>query len=395
MPSKELDTFDEYERHVATTMATWSPPQRLAFVAALAERWLGAYEKFSAAEQWGDPAALRQIVGAVWDQVGGRSIASADQARWSAQIEENTPDTEEFDGRPAWRALQACLILSHALECLENTDNLAGATRVALAGLEAAVGDWPSDVSGQRRAWKKVAAREEFAKQSALLEQVGTIAQFDAASIAQLRRGLETPAEKPKRSQPKAAKKKARVDDDSIDGLRSAVPAYLRQSPAHRIAFVAALSERLFPLYETFGVATGKGRPDLMRSVLEAVWQSAKGEWMASQTVQACRANLREAVPPMEEPGAWDAWSAWRVLELALDCCTSAENSEPAGEAAVVAYERVAGRDARKDPQIWKAQLRWPELYNETLKQMSLLMRLKAAPEINDQVVESLRAKSK
>jgi uncharacterized protein YjaG (DUF416 family) len=392
MPKREPKTLDEYERLVATTLATWSAPQRLAFVATLAERWLEAYEKFSAKEQWGDAAALRQIVGIVWDQLAGRPGAPADHAQLLAKIQENTPDTEKCDGLPAWRALQACLILGHALRGLESPDDVTSATRAALAGFEAAIGDWPSDISGQRRAWKKVPAQEEFRKQSALLEQIGSMSQFDDPGNTQLRRGLETT--KPKRTQAKAKSKKVQVDDDSIDGWRSAVHGYSRSSPGHRIAFAAALAQRLFPLYEAFAARTGKGRPDLMRGVLENIWQSATGQLMTSDTVRACKVNLQEAAPGLDEPGAWDAWSAWRVLELALQCCTSVDNAEPAGEAAVVAYERVAGRDARKDPQIWKQQLRLPELYDETMKQMSLLMRLKAAPEIGPQLVESLRPKS-
>jgi hypothetical protein len=38
------------------TIEPWSPEQRVALAAAIAERWLPVYETFSAAEQWGDPA---------------------------------------------------------------------------------------------------------------------------------------------------------------------------------------------------------------------------------------------------------------------------------------------------------------------------------------------------
>jgi uncharacterized protein YjaG (DUF416 family) len=395
MPDNQPATFDEYERQVGAAVQAWSSQQRLAFVTALAERWLQAYEKFSAAEDWGDPAVLRRIVGAVWDHLGGRPITPADYARFIEQIKENGPDTEEFDQLPAWRALQACLILGYALECCEEPENAAIATKAALAGFEAAVGDWPSDPAGQRRAWRKVAAREEFAKQSALLQAVGSIARFDEQTIATLRGGLETPAEEPvrgRRTKSPSKRKSAGAKDelDGIDGLRAAVSGYLRRSAAHRIAFVAALAERLFPFYAAFAAATGRGRPELLRGALEAVWQAAEGRPIPPATLQDHRAKLQEGAPGAGGLG-WGAWSAWRVLGLALECCGSAGSTEPAEEAAVVAYERVAGPDGRKDPRIWKEMWQLPEISQEVMKQTGLLMRLGSVPALDGQTVEALR----
>ena len=82
MPDNPPGTFDEYERQIGETLKTWSPQQRLAFGAALAERWLGAYETFSATEGWGDPAALRRIMDAIWDHLRGRLIGPTEGARF-------------------------------------------------------------------------------------------------------------------------------------------------------------------------------------------------------------------------------------------------------------------------------------------------------------------------
>jgi uncharacterized protein YjaG (DUF416 family) len=183
-------TFDEYERHLTETLKVWSPQQRVAFVAGLAERWLQAYEKFSAAQRQGDPAVLRQIVGAIWDHLRGRLLAPADATRFSEQINENAPDTEEFDQLGAWRALQACVILGLALEYCKTTGNTATITRTALAAFEGVHPERPSDMAGQRRAWKKAAAQEEFGKQSALLQAIGPLERFDDHTTAELRSGL-------------------------------------------------------------------------------------------------------------------------------------------------------------------------------------------------------------
>jgi uncharacterized protein YjaG (DUF416 family) len=392
MPDNPPDTFDEYERQVAASLGAWSPQQRLAFGAALAERWLRAYEAFSAAEGWGDPAVLRRIVSAIWDHLRGRHIEPADRARFREQLHENAPDTEDFDQRSAWKALQACTILGRALECCTITESAGAAAKAALAGFQAALGDCPSDRAGQRRAWKKAAAREEFGKQSALLEAIGAVTRFDEQTIARLRTDLGPATEPGRGGQAKSPGKRKRVDDDSIDGWRVAVRGYLNRSPAHRIAFVASLAERLLPLYRSFAAATSQGRPELLDGVLDAVWQAAaEGQPISAAALHEHQEKLQQGAPGGRGAEAWGAWSAWRLLELALACCASADNTEPAEEAAVVAYERVAGSNGRNDPQIWKDQHRRPEVHNEIMKQMMLLTRLRTMPVLEGQSLEGLR----
>jgi uncharacterized protein YjaG (DUF416 family) len=403
VPSNAPDTFDEYQQLTGETLKAWSPQQRLAFVAALAERWLQAYEKFSAAQGEGDPAVLRQIVGAVWDHLRGRPIAPTDANRFTGQINENAPDTEEFDQLSAWRALQACVIVGRALECCATTENAATAVQAVQAAFEAVLGDCPADLAGQRRAWKKVAVREEFGKQSVLLDAIGPILHFDDQTIATLRSGLGPAERRGRAGRTRPPAKKTRVDGDSIEGHRRAVRAYLKKSAAHRIAFVAALAERDLPLYQSFAAATGKGRPELLRSVLDAVWQAAKGKPIASAAFQELQTNLRRGALDPQDPEGWGAWSAWRLLELALACCGSTDNTESAEEAAVVAYECVAGRGSRNDPQIWKNMIRpgvWRrdcpmKIYDEILAQGRLLTRLyHAMPALDDQLLAALGRRS-
>jgi hypothetical protein len=168
----------------------------------------------------------------------------------------------------------------------------------------------------------------------------------------------------------------------------------LKQSAAHRIAFAAALAERLLPLYRTFAAATGKGRPEILTGVLEAVWQVAKDPPADPAILEDQQAKVRQAAVVDGEADARDAWSAWRVSELALACCGSAENTEPAGEAAVVAFERVAGPSARNDPSAWKEQHRRPEVHGEVMRQMTLLMRLRSLQVLDEQSLKTLRPQS-
>jgi hypothetical protein len=218
-----------------------------------------------------------------------------------------------------------------------------------------------------------------------------------------LRSGLG-PAERPGRAaRARPPSKKNHVDDESIEGHRAAVRAYLKKSREHRIAFVAALAEKFLPLYQSFAAATGKGRPERLRSVLDSVWQAAKGRPVPSGALQDLQTKLLQGALDADDPAAWGAWSAWRLVELALACCGSAENIKPAEAAALVAYECVAGRGSRNDPQIWKDMVRqrvWRrgapmEIYNAILEQTSLLMRLyHATPALDDQILAALGRRS-
>ena len=193
MPENPPNTFDEYEQRLRETLNGWLPQQRTAFAAA---------------------------------------IAPTDVASFRETINQNAPDTEEFDQRSAWTALQACVILGRALECCTTTDTADIVVKAALNGFGAALGDYPSDSAGQRRAWKKVAARLEFSKQAALLECIGAVERFDDESLATLRDGLGLKESRRSERATKAPTKRKRVDDDSIDSWRVAVRGYLK---SHRV----------------------------------------------------------------------------------------------------------------------------------------------------------------
>jgi Protein of unknown function (DUF416) len=191
MRSEELNSIDDYERSLSTTLKQWSPEQRLAFVAAMAERWLPVYVKFSEAEEWGDPRGLRRILEAVWGHLGGRALAPADRARYRKQALDATPHMDDFD---AYDALLTCEILDLALECCHTEDTVGIAAKAAVAGMEAAVQDWPLDPTAQLRVWRQIGARKELGKQLALVEKIGSIKHFESRTIQDLRSGLGSPA---------------------------------------------------------------------------------------------------------------------------------------------------------------------------------------------------------
>src|SRR6185436_4601736 len=112
MPAEAITNIDDYEVFLTERMTSWSVQQRLALAAAIAERWLPAYESFSDEEEWGDPASLRRSLEAVWSHIQGRTLANADRARHIDQIHDITPHMDDFD---AEEALTACAILVDAI----------------------------------------------------------------------------------------------------------------------------------------------------------------------------------------------------------------------------------------------------------------------------------------
>ena len=204
MAGEKLNSIDDYERFLYATIEAWSPEQRAAFAAAMAERWLHVYEAFSTEEQWGDPANLRRILEAVWNHLRGRSLSPSDVARYMAQVQDSTPHMDDFDDEAA---LAACVMLSEALQCCRTADNVAPAMQALISGFEAVVPDWEMELEEQPRLWQQIRVRRELEKQLKLAEQIGAITHFDDATTQALRKKLRskeyigeaTPAPKPAR----------------------------------------------------------------------------------------------------------------------------------------------------------------------------------------------------
>ncbi len=180
-----LNTIDDYEQRLSATLEAWRPEQRLNLAAAMAERWLPAYEAFSKAEHWGDPDSLRRALEAAWGHACGRALRPAEIERYAQQVHDSTPHMDDFDD--AFEALVACTMLEDALGCCRTTENLAAAMSAALAGFEAAEPDWPMDPEAQPRLWRKVTVRKELQAQLKLLEQIGALDRLDDSTIQALR----------------------------------------------------------------------------------------------------------------------------------------------------------------------------------------------------------------
>ena len=200
MPNVTFKSLDDYESYLGRALNGWSPQQRLAFAAGMAERWLPLYTAFSAAEEWGDADGLRRSLDAVWAHLAGRRLSAADVARHRALLRDSTPHMDDFD---ALEALIACTILSDALGACGADHSQRHALSAGLSGFEAALDSEELDPSELPRVWRKLAAQRELKAQLQLIDEIASLQQFDAETLAGLRRRVAALAAVPEPAQPK------------------------------------------------------------------------------------------------------------------------------------------------------------------------------------------------
>jgi uncharacterized protein YjaG (DUF416 family) len=201
MTEEDLNSIDTHERLVDAKIKTWSPEQRVALAAAMAERWLPVYEAFSIREAWGNPDHMRRSLEAVWNHLRGRPLSSSDVSRYVAQVEDSTPHMDIFDDEAA---MSACVMVSEALLCCKTDQNAAPTMQAVISGFYAVDPNWDMDLEEQPRLWQQIQVRREIKKQRKLIEEIDAITHFDDETIQALRKklvlkeyiGEDTPADR-------------------------------------------------------------------------------------------------------------------------------------------------------------------------------------------------------
>ncbi len=181
MPIEAFNSLEDYEGFIKATIEPWPPARRIALAAAMAQRWLPAYETFTAHESWGDPAILRQGLEAVWQTVQSGTSPSADWHSLSSQLSDVTPHMDDFDAN---EALCACVMVEYAIDCCVKTENQSPTLMALLSGLEAVQPDLLTSDRVPARVWKRAAIRKEIDKQLRIIEQVSTLSNLADASQA-------------------------------------------------------------------------------------------------------------------------------------------------------------------------------------------------------------------
>jgi uncharacterized protein YjaG (DUF416 family) len=181
---EEWKSVGDFERYLDAKLKAWPPEQRLAFCAAMAERWLHVYETFAEREEWGDPINQRHILDAVWNHLGGKQLSTSDLARYQAQVEDSMPHMDFTDD---YSALAASVILGEAVLCCRKPNNPVPAMQASMSGFEALVPYWEMEIEEQPRLWQQITVRREFKTQLKLIEEIEAIERFDDAAIHALR----------------------------------------------------------------------------------------------------------------------------------------------------------------------------------------------------------------
>ncbi len=179
MPVEAFNSLEDYEGFIRETIEPWPPVRRVALAAAMAQRWLPAYETFTTRESWGDPAILRQGLEAVWQTVQSGTSLSVDWHRLSSELSNVTPHMDDFDAN---EALCACVMVEYAIDCCVKTENQSPALMALLSGFEAVQPDLLTGDRVPARVWKRAAIRKEIDKQLRLIEQVSALPTLADAS---------------------------------------------------------------------------------------------------------------------------------------------------------------------------------------------------------------------
>jgi uncharacterized protein DUF416 len=218
-PRPRLNSIDDYEQHLATTLEHSSPAHRTAFAAAMADRWLHVYTAFARREEWGDPDALRASVDAVWAHIGGRPLSAGDRARHLGLVRESTPHMDDFD---APEALAVAVMVQGAVSSCA-ADNLGPAMQSGLSAFQAIVPDWDLEPDEQPRIWERKPIRKELEKQLKLLDRLTSMPRFDSG-VSELRAELARPelaGEIPRRAAPSAPA--LRTNQDIFEQYRAII----------------------------------------------------------------------------------------------------------------------------------------------------------------------------
>lgn len=183
-----LQDVDGYLKLLGALCRRWTPGQRTAFLAALAERWVPAYLRFTEAEDWGDAASLRQALDAVWVHASGKLASPSALDRHAQAVVAAAPSMDEFD---AFDAMTACQLVGLAIESCASQANWQAVTEAAAAAYTAVaepVDGYPQDPNGNRAMWRQPAVRTEIGQQFRLMQQVAVVPVITQSVAAALRR---------------------------------------------------------------------------------------------------------------------------------------------------------------------------------------------------------------
>ena len=111
-----------------------------------------------------------------------------------------------------------------------------------------------------------------------------------------------------------------------------------------RIALAAAMAERWLPVYESFSEEEEWGDPSILQRALEAVWNCALGKKLTSKDQKLLKNRVDENTPHSDDFASDidEVIATTAMIDYALSCCVSDDNTDDAVMAMVSAFEGVA-----------------------------------------------------
>lgn len=189
MADRKFSSIDQFELFLFAKIKAWTPERRTAFSAAMAERWLHVYARFTEVEDWGDPDFMRTSLDAVWGHLLGNKLSRQDVSRYMTQLEDITP---HMDFTNDYAALATAFIVQEAVECCKSEDNSAAATQAVLSCFEAVVPNWEMALEEQPRLWNQIKVQREMETQIKVIDEIEAISQFNEAAVQALRARMQT-----------------------------------------------------------------------------------------------------------------------------------------------------------------------------------------------------------
>ncbi|HXR99129.1 MAG TPA: DUF416 family protein, partial [Pyrinomonadaceae bacterium] len=111
-----------------------------------------------------------------------------------------------------------------------------------------------------------------------------------------------------------------------------------------RIALAAATAERWLPVYESFSQEEEWGDPSILKRALEAVWNCALGKKLTSKDHKLHKNRVNENCPHTDDFAVdiEEVQATTAMIDYALDCCISDDNTGDVVNAMAYAFEGVA-----------------------------------------------------
>lgn len=176
---------------------------------------------------------------------------------------------------------------------------------------------------------------------------------------------------------------------NSLDDFQHFVSNTIRPwSREQRIALAAGMAERWLSVYESFYEQEEWGDPATFQRAVESVWKCVLGHTLTPKDHRQHKERVEENTPHLDDFDAEEVIATSAMIDYALNCCVSTDNTDDAVMAMVSGFEGVAPgiyTDAGED--VWRLPQVRDQIMNELKSSMDNI------PPIDEQEIDAFRQK--